>query len=173
MHNKSVAKVGRSVQLEGECRETCQALLQWPRFFLFDAPGEAAGIQGADSDLIGFEGANLTDPGDAETGFAVPAAFYFDDVAGSGEVGDALQASAVFANVDGIRGLREGIAIAVFSANDDFESLRRTRSTASFPPEHGNGCLEGESHAEAALVMRLLENDFDLLFFAGKFVDDE
>ena len=94
---------------------------------MFDAPGEAAGIQGADADLIGFEGADLADPGDAEACFPMPAAFYLDDVARRGEVGDAFQASAVFADVDGVRSLREGIAIAVFTANDDFESLRGAR----------------------------------------------
>src|ERR1700722_6796020 len=73
------------------------------RFGELEAPGEFAGVQGADPDLIGFGGADLAEPGYAEFGFSVPAAFYFDHVARRREVSDVVEAGAVFADIHGER----------------------------------------------------------------------
>jgi hypothetical protein len=67
-------------------------------FSEFDVPGEFAGVENVDANLVGFGSAKLADPGDAETAFAVPAAFNFDDFSGSGEmaaVGRAKRAMSV------------------------------------------------------------------------------
>jgi len=48
----------------------------------FDAPDIFFGLQ-HDTDLVGFSGANLADPHDAETGFA-PEAAHFDGLSGTG-----------------------------------------------------------------------------------------
>ena len=48
----------------------------------FDAPDIFFGLQG-DADLVGFGGADLADPDDAEASFA-PEASDFDGLAGSG-----------------------------------------------------------------------------------------
>ena len=71
-------------------------------FSKFDAPGEFAGVEDVDANLVGFGGAKLADPGDAETAFAVPAAFNFDDFSGSGEVGHVVEACTVFADVQSV-----------------------------------------------------------------------
>src|ERR1700675_4028225 len=107
----------------------------WGRGGDFDAPGEFTVVERADADLVGFGGANVANPGDAEAGFAVPAALYFDDFAGRSKIGDVVEAGSVFADVHGIRGLREGIAVAVLAADENAKRLRCTEVTASFPPE--------------------------------------
>ena len=115
----------------------------------------------------------MTNPGDAKTGFAVPAAFYFDDLAGGGEIGDAVEAGAVFADVHGVRTLRERIAVAIFAANKNAQSLRSAGGATRHAPKICRGLVESEAHIEAASSVGILENDADFLLFLGKSIDDK
>jgi len=81
-----------------------------------DAPGKADRIYIINADLIGFGGSNLANPGNAEAGFPVPAALHFYYLTRCCEIGDAIEAGTVFADVRGLRTLREGIAIAIRAA---------------------------------------------------------
>jgi len=153
--------------------QTAAGLFQGLGLVLFNAPRQPAGIQGADADLIGLEGADLADPGDAKARFAVPAAFYFDDVAGGGQVSDAVEASSVFTDVYRVGCLCKGVAVAVFTADDDLEGLRRTRAAACLAPKCPDGRFESDANVVTALVMRFLKDHAYLLFFARKFIDNE
>ena len=69
----------RSTRTTGELR-----LFEGLGFLLFDTPGQAAGIEREHTDLIGFKGANLADPGHAETSLTMPTALDLDYVAWGG-----------------------------------------------------------------------------------------
>ena len=138
-----------------------------------DAPGKADWIYVINADLIGFGGSNLADPGYAKTGFAVPAALHFYYLPGCGEVGNAIEPGAVFADVGGLRTLREGIAIAIRAANENAKGLRGARAAACFTPERGSWFLKREAYFTAALPMRFIEDHANFLLFLREFADDK
>ena len=138
-----------------------------------DAPGKADWIYVINADLIGFGGSNLSNPGNAEAGFAVPAALHFYYLPGCGEVGNAIEACAVFADVRGVGTLRKGIAIAIIAANENAKGLRGTLATTCFTPEGRSWFLKREAYFTAALRMRLAEHHANFLFFLREFADDK
>ena len=138
-----------------------------------DAPGKADWVHVVNADLIGFGGSNLADPGNAKTGFAVPAALHFYYLTGRGEIRDALEAGAVFADVRGLRALRERIAIAIVAANENAKGLRGALATTRFTPEGRSWFLKREAYFTAALRMRLTEHHANFLLFLREFADDK
>ena len=143
------------------------------KFGNFASPGELAGIQGADADLVGFGGSDLADPCDAETRFAVPAPFDFDDFSGGGEVGHAIKACAVFADVQGVRTLGKGIPVAVFPADKNAKRLSGALAATRLAPKVRSGFWERKTYFVAASYMRLFENHAHFLLLARKFADEE
>src|SRR5207253_11397965 len=129
----------------------------------------ADGIYIINADLIGFGGSNLADSGDAKSGFAVPASLHFDYLTGCSEIRDAIEARAVFADVHGLRTFREGVAIAIHAANQYAKGLRGTLAAACFTPERGSRLLKCEAYFVATLLMRLIEDHMNFLFFLREF----
>src|SRR5258707_13705248 len=66
----------------------------------FYAPDVFFGLETVDADLVGFGGADMADPNDAEAGFA-PAAADFDGLGGGGQEADAVEAPAILAEIAG------------------------------------------------------------------------
>ena len=138
-----------------------------------DAPGKADWIYVINADLIGFGGSDLANPGNAEAGFAVPAALHFYYLTRCGEIGDAIEAGAVFADVRGVGTLRKGIAIAIMAANEYPKGLRCALAAACLTPEGWSRFLKREAYFTAALRMRLAEHHANFLFFLREFADDK
>src|SRR5260370_35052677 len=78
-------------------------------FWEIYAPDVFFGLETVDADLVGFGGADMADPDDAEAGFA-PAAAGFDGLAGGGQEAGAVGARAILAGSErfGTRGKRVG-----------------------------------------------------------------
>src|SRR5437879_13771404 len=74
-------------------------------------------LQPEDANLIRFSGADLPDPSDAKFLLA-PQAVDFDDLARSGKEADAIEASAVLAEVDSVGTLLERMALWVGAFDD-------------------------------------------------------
>jgi len=132
-------EAGNSRPIGGCVRESLGALpgLRW--LGDFDSPGQLAGIHGANANLVRLRGADLADPRDSEASFTVPAAFYFNDFAWRSEIGDAIEAGSVFANVQRVGALGKGIAAAVFTANKNAECLAGALAAPRLPPKIRDG----------------------------------
>ena len=120
-------------------RESLRALRGFRWLGDFDSPGQLAGIHGANADLVRLRGADLADPRDSEASFTVPAAFYFNDFAWRSEIGDAIEAGSVFANVQRVGALGKGIAAAVFTANKNAECFAGALAAPRLPPKVRDG----------------------------------
>ena len=135
-----------------------------------DVPNVLALIEGEETDLIGFGGADLTDPDDAETGFA-PEAADFERLTGRSKKPDTIEARAILTEVHGESGLLERAASGVLASDDDAERFRNARFLAGATPETGKRLFEREAHAGFALRVFVHVSDADLLFGAGDPVD--
>src|SRR5260370_2469135 len=70
----------------------------------FYAPDVFFGLETVDADLVGFGGADMADPNDAEAGFA-PAAADFDGLGGGGQEAEAVGGPAIPPEIAGCRTL--------------------------------------------------------------------
>ena len=131
-------------------------------------------LEAIDAHVIGFGGANLAGPNDAEEAFAqAPGAADFDGLPGSGEEAYAVKTSTILAEIDGIGGLGEGIAFGILAFNDDAERLGNARLFAILFPEIGNGLFEGQADPRFVIGVTVHIGDADFLFRATGFVDEK
>src|SRR5882724_12164196 len=134
----------------GCVRESLGALRGFRWLGDFDSPRQLAGIHGANADLVRLRGSDLADPRDSKASFTVPAAFYFNDFAWRSEIGDAIEAGSVFANVQRVGALGKGIAAAVFTPNKNAECLAGALAAPRLPPKVRDGFRERETYLVTA-----------------------
>src|SRR6266851_3390917 len=104
----------------------------------FYAPDVFFGLETVEADLVGFGGADMADPDDAEAGFA-PAA----------------------ADIDGVGTLDKRMALGVGALDDDAESFGNARLLATFFPQVEDGLFEGQADASFAVGVRVEVGDAD------------
>ena len=114
----------------------------------------------------------MANPHDAEAGFA-PQAADFDGLAGRGQEANAVEARAVFAEIDGIGALGEGMALGVRAFDDDTDSFGHAGLLASSFPKVRDGLFESQTDTSFTVGVRVEIGDANFLFPAAALVDQK
>ena len=114
----------------------------------------------------------MANPDNAET-CGAPAAADFDGLAGSGQETDAVQTRTIFAEIHGVGGLGEIVALGIGAFDGDTKSLGNARLLAVLSPKIGNGLFEGKTDARFAVGVRVKIGNANFLLLAAAFMDEE
>src|SRR5215472_2889368 len=109
----------------------------------FRGPDPCFRLEANQSSLVALVRADMSNPNDAETSFAVPAALHFDRGTGLDQKPHRVQPRPELADVHSVSSLDKRIRVC--AANDDANGLGNPGIATRAKPEVGRGVLEGKA----------------------------